>query len=406
MFEYVSARETLRSRLREPAPGRIQLLVGPRQVGKTTLLTELARDWGDRAVLVSADAPMSAVPGAWEAIWKQADQVARGRRGAALFLDEIQALPRWSARLKAEWDRIRRETAPLHIVASGSSSLRLGEGARETMAGRFERIVLAHWPPGAYAEAFGVDPMEAAELHVRRGSYPGAADLLRDPVRWGLYVREAILEPALARDLLAMRPVRNPALLRGVLGVALSMPAQVVSIQKIRAALEGAGASETIDDYLHLLGEAFLVAALPKFSNRPLVRRASPPKLVPLSNALLAAADPSGPPDRARDPGRFGRWVENACLARAVNAGQTVRYWREEPLEVDGVIEGSWGRLAVEVKTGVLRPADLPGLLEFVRRNPGFRPLVVTEPENLRAARAAGADAIDWRRFLLSGPPG
>ena len=60
--------------------------------------------------------------------------------------------------------------------------------------------------------------------------------------------------------------------------------------------------------------------------------------------------------------------AENACLAFAWNAGQRVSYWREEPFEVDAVIEGNWGKWAVEIKTGAVSPADLRGLTEFTRR--------------------------------------
>jgi len=45
--DYVPCRDLLLKRLREPAPGRIQLLTGPRQVGKTTLLLEIAAQFGD-----------------------------------------------------------------------------------------------------------------------------------------------------------------------------------------------------------------------------------------------------------------------------------------------------------------------------------------------------------------------
>jgi len=55
-----------------------------------------------------------------------------------------------------------------------------------------------------------------------------------------------------------------------------------------------------------------------------------------------------------RDPATWGRWVENACIAQAWNAGQNVHYWRAEPLEVDMVLSGSWGVWAVDVKTGAV----------------------------------------------------
>jgi hypothetical protein len=132
--------------------------------------------------------------------------------------------------------------------------------------------------------------------------------------------------------------------------------------------------------------------------------RASPPKLVTLSNALCAASDPRGIPDQRQEPDRFGAWVENACLACAVNAGQGVSYWREGSLEVDGIIAGSWGRLAVEVKTGPFGAVDLRGLFEFTRRHPRFSPLVVCSSRHLEAAERFGVRAMSWRRFLGVGP--
>jgi predicted AAA+ superfamily ATPase len=153
-----------------------------------------------------------------------------------------------------------------------------------------------------------------------------------------------------------------------------------------------------------LLEEAFLVAALSKHSVRASRQRAAPPKLVTLNNALLAVMDPGGVPRRAKEPERWGAWVENACLAYAWNAGQRVSYWREEPFEVDGVLEGSWGSWAIEVKTGRISLANLKGLGEFVRRHQKFRPLVVCDDDADPVARRAGFEAIGWRDFLLHGP--
>jgi hypothetical protein len=200
--------------------------------------------------------------------------------------------------------------------------------------------------------------------------------------------------------------VRRPALLRQVFGVAASSPAQIVSLQKIQGRLQDAGAFETIAHYLALLEEAFLVAPLPKYSTRAARRRAAPPKLVTLNNALVAVVDPQGLADRASDPARYGAWVENACLAHAWNSGQGVSYWREEPLEVDGILEGSWGKWAIEVKTGRFQPSDLTGLLEFTRRHPGFRPLVICGASGRATAERAEVQAITWQEFLLDGPPG
>lgn len=401
---YHDALARLRSRLAEPAPGRIQLLAGPRQVGKTTLLLELARDLGDAALYAACDSPEASAPGFWDRLWTEAERRA-GRQQIAVLLDEAHFVSDWAARLKGEWDRLRRRRLPIHVVATGSSALRLATGSRESLAGRFERVTLTHWSAASLAAAFGLSRERAVEILVQRGSYPGAVQLLEDSDRWAAYVRDAIIEPAIGRDILALGPVRRPALLRQVFGVAVASPAEIVSLQKIQGQLQDAGALETIAHYLHLLEEAFVVAGLPKHAARQARRRAAPPKLVVLNQALLAASAVAGVPSAEREPDRFGRWLENACLAFAWNAGQHVGYWREEPWEVDGVIDGSWGRWAIEIKAGRFTTADFRGLLEFVRRFPSYRPLVVCDPGLADVAARAGVQATSWRDFLWAGLP-
>ena len=402
---YLECRARLSSRLDEPAPGRIQLLAGPRQVGKTTLLLELEERLGPQALYLAADSPEGALPGFWERLQARAEETAAAEGRAVLLLDEAHLLAGWAARLKGLWDRFRRKKIPVHIVATGSSAVHLAAGSRESLAGRFEQLTLSHWSAASIAAVFKIEEKRAAGLAVRLGTYPGAYPLRRDLPRWSAYVRDAILEPAIGRDILALAAVRRPALLRQVFGIAASSPAQIVSLQKIQGQLQDAGALETIAHYLALLEEAFLVAALPKYSPRAARRRSAPPKLVTLNNALLAVMDPQGPVDGEKDPRRFGAWVENACLAHAWSSGQQVSYWREEPLEVDGVLEGSWGSWAVEVKTGGFQPSDLKGLLELTRRYPELRPLVVCDIAGRAAAERAGVQSITWQEFLLRGPP-
>jgi uncharacterized protein len=402
--DFNHCRELLLGRLREPAPGRIQLLTGPRQVGKTTLLLEIAGQFGDAAIYAAGDEPDSALPGFWERLW--ADAEARAQRGTAvLLLDEIHHLSDWAKRLKGHWDRQRRRHAPIHVVATGSSALRVTTGSRESLAGRFERMVLSHWSAASLASAFQLSAREAALSLVRFGSYPGSVGFNTDPARWRAYVRDAIIEPAIGRDLLALGAIRRPGLLRQVFAVAANSPAQIVSLQKLQGQLQDHGALETVAHYLALLQDAYLVAPLERFSTRAHRRRAAPPKLVTLNNALLSAMHPDGPPDPAREPARFGFWVENACLAFGVNQGQRVMYWREEPLEIDAVFEGSWGEWAIEVKTGRFDAQSLKGLLEFCRRNPKFTPLVISAPGDEGIARRHGIRGVGWEDFLVSGPP-
>jgi uncharacterized protein len=402
---FAYCRQVLLDRLKEAAPGRIQLLTGPRQVGKTTLLLEIAMRFGDRAVYAAGDDPDAALPGFWERCW--ADAETRAKRGSTvLLLDEVHHLSDWAGRLKGQWDRARRRHIPIHVVATGSSALRVATGSRESLAGRFERMTLSHWPAASLADTFHLSPRDAALDLVRFGSYPGAVEFQTDFARWRSYVRDAIIEPAIGRDVLALGAVRRPALLRQVFAIAAASPAHIVSLQKMQGQLQDSGALETVAHYLALLQDAYLIASLEKHSSQTHRRRASPPKLIVLNNGILSATHPNGAPAQGREPERFGFWVENACLAFAINQGQQVTYWREEPLEVDAVFDGSWGKWAVEVKTGRFDVQALRGLLEFCRRNPSFKPLVISAPGDEEIVQRHGVESVSTEDFLVTGPPG
>ena len=393
----------LERRLQEPAAGRVQLLTGPRQVGKTTLLGEIEQEWKGRALYVAADAPEASLPGWWERQWQRARELATGSRSAVLLLDEVQYLPDWSRLLKHESDRLRRERLPLRVVVTGSSALQLGAGARETMAGRFECLRLLHWPAAELAGRLRMRRAEAAEFTVTHGSYPGTVPLHREERRFWRYVLDSIIEPAIGRDLLMTEAIRKPAMLRQVFAVASGHPAHIMSLQKLQGALSEPGSLATVAHYLHVLEEACLVAGVAKFSRHVVRQRAAPPKLVCLNNALLGAAGRVAP-DPQQSPELWGRWVENACLALAWNAGQQVWYWREEPHEVDFISDGSWGKFAVEVKTGRYTSRDLAGLLEFQRRFPDISPLVLCDDGEEDPAHRLGLPVQTWMEYLLDGP--
>ncbi|MDR1284025.1 MAG: AAA family ATPase [Opitutaceae bacterium] len=418
---YVRLRKTLQLRLAEPAPAKIQLLVGPRQVGKTTLLLSLADQNPDGSLYANADAPEATLPAWADNIWQRAEDLAVSRSrslsrsassttttatpatSAILFLDEVQALPDWSAWLKARHDEIVRKKLPLHIVATGSSSLKIGAGSRESMAGRFERLVLTHWGAADLAALRNI-PVQAASIEVvTHGAYPGAARFLDDPRRWQSYIRDSIIEPAIGRDIFQLEQVRKPALLKQIFALAAAHPAEILSLEKIVGILAEKGAQETIAHYLSLLHEAFLVAPLQKYAGDEIRRRRSPPKLVVLSNALLAGSRSEPPPASATNATEWGRWLENACLAHFINNDQQLHYWREEPWEIDGLGIGDWGRWLIEIKSGPYGLTDLRGLAQAVARFPDFKPVVLCDPGREGPALAAGFHARAWDAFLQNG---
>jgi len=401
---YFAIRDELAARLQEAAPGYIQILTGPRQVGKTTLLLEIADAWGERALYLAADSPEAALPDWWPQRWQDALRMAK-TQPSLLILDEVHGLPEWSSLLKSAYDEIKRYRLPLQIVISGSSSLQLTDGTRETMAGRFERLHLRHWTARDLMRAFALTEDEAVAMIIRYGAFPGGVRLLSQPVRWKTYLREAIVDPSIGTDILMLHPVRRPALLRQVLAICLGHPAEIVSLQKIAGSLTDAGNLATIAEYLMLLESAFLTIGLQKYSASEIRRRATPPKLVTCSNALLAMSSSAEPPTPVHDPQRWGRWLENACIATAYNQGHQLNYWREERHEVDLIVDGPDLRYAIEIKSGDFTARDLIGLLTFCERHRDFSPLVIGEDAYRDGAVRAGVAFLRWQDFLLDGLP-
>jgi predicted AAA+ superfamily ATPase len=363
---------------------------------------ELSHRLGETAIYLAADAPEAALPGWWERHWRKAAQSSRQNR-SYVFLDEVSYLPNWPRILKAAFDQIYKEKLNVHLVLTGSSSLEVGSGTRETMAGRFERLVIRQWIPSDLVQAFKLTDEQAVEAYIRFGSFPGGINLLSDIPRWQTYIRDSIIDPAVGRDLLMLQSVRKPALLRQIFAVAVGHPGQILALNKIAGSLTDSGTLETIAHYLHVLEQSFLLAPIAKYSARAVRQRSSPPKLIILNNAFLSASGSEPPPTAKANPDLWGRWVENACLAYALTCGQNVYYWREEPLEIDAVITGSWGQWAVEIKTGTIIPRDLIGLSEFCQRNPEFQPLVIGNPEYADVPRKLGMEFISWKTFLQLG---
>jgi predicted AAA+ superfamily ATPase len=354
--------ETIRDRLQESAP-LIQVILGPRQIGKTTALKNAL---AERGVYESADSPTPLPASILEEWWAQAVR----SPDKILAVDEVQKIPGWTEVLKKLWDANPRS---LKVLVTGSSSLLVEKGLRETLAGRFELIRAEHWNLEEAERILGLNQSNFIEY----GAYPGAAPFLLDPSRWGSYIRDSIIEPALGRDLLQLHPVDQPALLRQIFGLAVSLPAEIVSLQKLQGQLQGKGSLPTLQHYLRLLGDAYLVTGVPKYSGNILRSRGSSPKLIVHDNALLRAF--RRPLSAPLTSAEFGRYFENAVGARFVEAGWETFYWKDRDDEVDFVVFGPQGeKWAVEVKSAETTGAALKGLRAFGCRYPGFEPCLVS----------------------------
>lgn len=381
------AAATLEARLAEPRRF-IQVIAGPRQVGKTTLVLQVAERLRVPCRYASADQPTLRGPG-WIAEQWDAARAEFGREDGVLILDEVQKAADWAESVKRLWDEDTREKRPLRIVLLGSAPLLMQRGLSESLAGRFEVIRLTHWSPAEMREAFGW----SVEQAIFYGGYPGAAPLIADHERWVRYIRDSIVEPTISRDVLLMTRVDKPALLRRLFELSCRYSGQVLSYNKMLGQLQDAGNTTTLAHYLNLLTSAGMVTGLPKYAGQIVRRRASSPKLQVMNTALMTALSGYTFDEARSDPEFWGRLVESAVGAHLANAAFAsdfeLYYWRERDREVDFVVESHGRRIAIEVKSG--RAGDsLPGLDAFVSTFGESRRLLV------------GAGGIDVEAFLSS----
>jgi len=354
---------TLIDRLAE-APARLQIVSGPRQVGKTTVVRQALAACDPPSHYASADDPTLR-----DAAWL-AEQWQEGRRlagehegGAVLAIDEVQKVENWAEAAKRLWDEDRAAARPLHVVLLGSAALLIQHGLSESLTGRFELIRAPHWSFGEMRDTFGF----SLEQFVYFGGYPGAAALVGDEERWASYVLDSIVETTISRDLLLLTRVDKPALLRGLFRLVCDYSSQIVSYQKLTGQLQDAGNTTTLAHYLDLLAGAGLAVGLEKYSSAKVRQRRSTPKLLALNTALVSATSGRTFAESRKSPEHWGRLVETAVGAHlwATRDPRTeLLYWRNRNREVDYVLSRGDSLTAIEVKSGRRRDG-LPGMSAF-----------------------------------------
>ncbi len=379
--------QQLIGRMKEPK-GFIQVFMGPRQVGKSTLIGQVLSNLNIPHLFVSADAIANAGELWLEQQWETArlQWKSSGATSFILAIDEIQKINNWSEVVKKLWDEDTRTNQPIKVILLGSSRLLLQQGLTESLAGRFETTYLGHWSFNEMEQAFGV----TAEQYVWFGGYPGAASLMNDEDRWKKYVNDALIETSISKDILMLTRVDKPALLRKLFELGCLYSGQILSYTKIVGQLQDAGNTTTLAHYLQLLDTAGLLAGIEKYAGEQLRQRSSSPKFQVHNTALLTAQQGASLKEVRLKPDVWGRWVEAAIGAHLVNhqlsEGYTVRYWRHRNDEIDFVLEKKGKVIGLEVKSGATQKAR--GIESFKKQHEPDKVLLV------------GNSGIPWQEFL------
>ncbi|HEX5594274.1 MAG TPA: ATP-binding protein [Solirubrobacterales bacterium] len=354
---------TLVDRLTE-APARLQIVSGPRQVGKTTVVRQALDACDLPSHYASADDPTLRDPSWLDEQWQEGRRLAGEHGdGAVLAIDEIQKVDNWAEAVKRLWDQDRAVGTSLRVILLGSAALLIQHGLSESLTGRFEVIRAPHWSFAEMRDAFDFN----LEQFIYFGGYPGAAGLVGDEERWASYVLDSIVETTISRDLLLLTRVDKPALLRGLFRLVCDYSSQIVSYQKLTGQLQDAGNTTTLAHYLDLLAGAGLAVGLEKYSPGKVRQRRSTPKLLALNTALVSATSGRTFAESRESPEHWGRLVETAIGAHlwaTRDARTELLYWRNRNREVDFVLSRGDALTAIEVKSGRRRDG-LPGMSAF-----------------------------------------
>ena len=373
----------------------IQALIGPRQTGKTTLARQVLGELTFPSHYASADEPLLRdrvwIEQQWEIARTKLQAMDPKEEKAVFVLDEIQKVPGWSETVKRLWDEDSAEGRQLHVVILGSSRLLMQQGLTESLAGRFEIIPVTHWSYPEMRDAFGWN----TDRYIFFGGYPGVAELIEDQERWRSYIVDSLIETTVSRDVLLMKRVDKPALLRRLFELACAYSGQVLSYQKMIGQLQDVGNTTTLAHYLSLLQGAGLVMGLQKYAGQQARRKSSSPKLLVLNTALMSALSPVTFEEAKMQPGFWGRLVETSVGATIANNIQGTRmalyYWSGRNREVDFVLTKGDMIVAMEVKSG-RKKVSLPGIEAFSKEFPVKKKLLI------------GSGGIPLEEFLSSFP--
>lgn len=356
--------QVIKERLKEPRKF-IQVVMGARQIGKSTVVKQVLQDLDMPYRLFSAD-NVPATNNAWISdCWAAARSLkeSRGWESVVLVIDEIQKIANWSEAVKKEWDDDTFHGRNIKVLLLRSSRVLLEKGLSESLAGRFEEIRMSHWCYREMQECFGF----SLDQYMFYGGYPGAATLIGDEDRFGQYIQSAIIEATINKDILMDTPISKPALLRQTFELGAAYSGELLSLNKMLGSLQDAGNTVTLAGYINLLDESGLLCGLQKFSIDMARRRASIPKLQVYNNALKMVYSPLTFEQAILDRKSWGRIFESAIGAYLVNQAFVHRfevfYWRERDDEVDFVLRKKGAVVAIEVKSNAEKRTE--GLDKF-----------------------------------------
>jgi predicted AAA+ superfamily ATPase len=412
----------------------IEVIRGPRQVGKTTAIEQAIQHLLKAKVSPSDiffirfdQEVLRESMGGLRPITHWYERTIRRRpfesgKPCYLFFDEVHKLDNWDSEIKDFGD-----TFPARILLTGSSSVLVAKGGRESLAGRvfvsemptFQfREVLEAWqpiadklPPAHRFESIFTenlndlfDPLQNLrpqqkhslrrhlEKYYNRGGYPKLYNGEVGDDVWADYLTQTIFDRVLGVDVPDLFPVRNPRLLRWLYVEVARSTGQEISQSRLAdwANENGFATSQPLTrSYLHYLADALLIR---EFRRYPMAKRASartPAKITLTDLGARNAVFRGAPSLWESSPDHVGPLVET--LAQSVLHGPNLQFHffrdyedpknrKSEIQEVDFIVEDASGAVVpIEIKfRREIKPRHFSGLRHFMQRFNARHGIMVT----------------------------
>jgi len=378
---------------------QMEIFIGSRRTGKTTLLKQIVKNLLSRNIetkdifYLALDHPrLSFVPLSEHVRnFRKLFMHDRGRR-IFLFLDEVQDSPQWEGELKALYD-----LEEVKIFCSGSTSVLLTRQEGKLTGRQIVTTIFTLSFP-EYLQFRGLSPSlsedykyeSLAEEYLSLGGYP--EQVLYPSQEYLLN----LLDDILARDLTRLHSLKKPFLLKELLRLIAAAAGSRTSFNKLAKVL---GISvDTVKEYIGYFEMAFLIKSVEKWTTSSSEKIYAQKKIYLWDLGVKSLLTGSGD---------LGSKAENAVLIELLRGGISGGYFAESEREVDFVIGTVESPLPLEVK--YLESFDwqdkrFAGLRLFLKRFPATRKaLVITKDvETTMEVNGVKISALPLWKFLLS----
>lgn len=333
--------------------GKSILLLGPRQVGKTTLMRMIKANYSKETIWLNADNPED------REILNQINST-RAKElfpsGTLIIVDEAQRLENSGLTLKIIHDNCEG----IQLVATGSSSFELTDKIKESLTGRKWTFRLFPVSLVEFADFTNrIELLRSLEKRMLFGSYPDVINRAGNEKE----VLNELVSDYLYKDVFALKEIRKPDILEKLIKALAFQVGNQVSYRELSELIQAD--KETVERYIYLLEETYIIFRLPSFARNLRNELKRSRKIYFIDNGIRNAVISQFNPIELRND--TGALWENLMISERLKKNEYSRsfrntyFWRTTRKEEIDYLEEHDGKLfAYEFKWGKAKETNPP----------------------------------------------